>query len=239
MTELVVQTDREDVSAKFSLSPFVTDWEAARETFVSCIADAFREPLNPRPEDFSTAFPTELGEAWCKYRMFGGSSTIVLRADSIAIAFSNIVRTDYAFVSEILRRAVEILLPKLGKYDEHSYRLSTSRHVAAVNGRSDEYLARHAGARITNPASETEIEYRPCIAFSLKTSDGYRVLRRTIEQSEVLDNGLFIADHVFVRSPNLTRFEDEARWVRRLSSTANRAAEIKEQEDEHDDATRA
>ena len=128
---------------------------------------------------------------------------------------------------------------KMGKYNEHSYHLSTSRHVAAVNGRADEYLTRHASARITNPANETEIEYRPCIAFSLKTSDGYRVLRRTIEQSEILDNGLFVADHVFVRSPSLTRFEDEARWVRHLSSTADHAAEIKEQEDEHDDAIRA
>ena len=83
------------------------------------------------------------------------------------------------------------------------------------------------------------MEYRPCVAFSLKTSDGYRVLRRTIEQSEVLDNGLFIADHVFVRSPDLTKFEDEARWVRHLSNTADRTAEIKEQEDDVDDATRA
>ena len=105
MTDLVVQTDRDDVSARFNLNPFVTDWEAARQTFIACVADAFREPLNPRPEDFSTAFPTELGEAWCKYRMFGGSSTIVLRADSIAVTFSNIVRTDYALVSEILRRS--------------------------------------------------------------------------------------------------------------------------------------
>ena len=238
MTDLVVQTDREDVSAKFNLSPFVTDWGAARETFIECIADAFREPLNPRPEDFSTGSPTELGEAWCKYRMFGGSSTIVLRADSIAVTFANIVQTDYALVSEILRRAVEVLLPVMGKYNEHSYHLSTSRHVAAVNGRADEYLASHTSAKIKSPAEEAEMEYRPCIAFTLKTSDGYRVLRRTIEQSEVLENGLFIADHLFVRTPDLTKFEDEARWVRRLSSTANRAAEIKEQEDVDDDATR-
>ena len=120
MTDLVVQTERENLSARFDLNPFVTDWETARRTFFACIADAFREPLNPRPEDFSTASTTELGEAWCKYRMFGGSSNMVLRADSIAITFSNIVRADYALVGEILRRAVETLLPKTGGYNEHS-----------------------------------------------------------------------------------------------------------------------
>ena len=239
MTDLVVRTDRENLSATFNFSPFVTDWETARRTFVTCIAEAFREPLNPRPEDFSTASPTELGEAWCKYRMFGGSSTMVLRAESIAITFSNIGRADYALIGEILRQAVETLLPKIGGYDEHSYHVSTSQHAAAVNGRVDEYLAGHASAKIKNKAKETEMEFHPCIAFSLKTSDGFRVLRRTIEQSEVLENGLFIADHVFVRKPELTKFEGELQWMVRLSSTADRVAELKEQEDDTDDATRA
>ena len=238
MADLVVRSDRENRSATFNLNPFVTDWETARRTFVACIADAFREPLNPRPEDFSTASPTELGEAWCKYRMFGGSSTIVLRVDSIAITFSNIVRTDYALIGEILRRAVETLLPRIGGYNEHSYHFSTSQHVAPVSGRVDEYLDGHASARVKSVAEEPEMEVHPCVAFSLNTSDGFRVLRRTIEQSEVLENGLFIADHVFVRRPELTRFEDELEWMVRLSSTADRVAGLKEQEDDDDDATR-
>lgn len=239
MTDLVVQADREDLSARFNLSPFVTEWEVAKQTFIMCIADAFREPLNPRPEDFSTASPSELGEAWCKYRMFGGSSSIVLRADSIEITFSNIVRADYALIGEILRRTVETLLPKIGGYDEHSYHFSTRQHVAAVDGRVDEYLAGHASAKIKSRANEAEIELHPCIGFSLKTNDGFRVLRRTIEQSEVLENGLFVADHVFVRRPELTRFEDELQWMVRLSNAADRVAGIKEQEDDDDDATRA
>ena len=238
MTDLVVQTDRANLSATFNLSPFITDWEATRRTFVTCIADAFREPLNPRPEDFSTSSPTELGDAWCKYRMFGGSSTIVLRAESIAITFSSIVRADNALIGEILRQVVETLLPKVGGYDEHSYHFSTSHHATAVNGRVDEYLAGHASAKIKGAAQETEIEFHPCLAFNLKTSDGFRVLRRTIEQSEVVENGLFIADHVFVRSPEPTEFGDELRWMVRLESMADRAAGLKEQEDDNDDAAR-
>ena len=239
MTDLVVQTERENLSARFDLNPFVTDWETARRTFFVCIADAFREPLNPRPEDFSTASTTELGEAWCKYRMFGGSSNMVLRADSIAITFSNIVRADYALVGEILRRAVETLLPKVGGYNEHSYHVSTSQHVEAVNGRVEEYLAGHASAKIKSTANETEMEFHPCMAFSLTSSDGFRVLRRTIERSEVLENGLFIADHVVVRRPELTEFEAELQWMVRLSSTADRVAGLKDQKDDGDDATGA
>ena len=239
MTDLVVLTERVSLSARFDLNPFVTDWETARRTFVTCIADAFREPLNPRPEDFSTAPPTELGEAWCKYRMFGGSSNIVLRADAIAITFSNIVRADYALVGEILRRAVESLLPKIGGYNEHSYHVSTSQHAAAVNGRVDEYLAGHASAKIKSAANEAEMEFHPCMAFSLKSNDGFRVLRRTIERSEVLENGLFVADHIFVRRPELTEFEAELQWMVRLSSTADQVAGLEERKDDGDDATGA
>ena len=238
MTDLLVHTDREDLSARFNLSAFVTDWEAARKTFIACIADAFQEPLNPRPEDFSSAFTTELGEAWCKYRIFGGSSTIVLRADSLALNFPNIVRTDDTIVREVLRRSVDILLPALGSYEEHSYHLSTDQHASVVNGQSEQYLAQHASANIESSESEVAMEYRPCIGFTLRTSDGHRVLRRTIEQSEVLENGLFIADHVFVRMPELTKFEEELRWLVHVNNMANRAAGIKAQEDYGDAAAR-
>jgi len=238
MTDLVVRSDREDLSARFNLGTFVTDWETARKNFIAGIVDAFREPLNPRPDDFSTAFPTELGEAWCKYRIFGGSSTIVLRADSLALNFPNIVRADYTLVREVLRQSVDILLPALGSYNEHSYHVSANQHAALVNGQSEHYLAQHASANIANAAGELAIEYRPSIGFSLKAGDGYRVLRRTIEQSEVLENGLFIADHIFVRVPELTTFEEELGWMVHIGNMADRAAGIKEQEDRGDDSAR-
>ena len=117
--------------------------------------------------------------------------------------------------------------------------MSPSRHVDAVNGRVDEYLAGHASAKITSAANESEMEFHPCMAFSLKSSDGFRVLRRTIERSEVLDNGLFIADQIFARRPELAEFEAELQWMARLSSTADRVAGLKEQKVDGDDATGA
>ena len=73
MNDLLVRTDRGEVAATFRLSPFITDWETGRKSFVSCIADDFGDLLSPRPHDFSSAVPADLGEAWCKYRIFGGS----------------------------------------------------------------------------------------------------------------------------------------------------------------------
>ena len=57
MNGLLVRTDGGNQSVTFNLSAFVTDWEAARKTFVPTIAERFREPLYPRPGDFSAASP--------------------------------------------------------------------------------------------------------------------------------------------------------------------------------------
>ena len=236
MNGLLVRTDGGNLSVTFGLSAFITDWEAARKTFVAGIAERFREPLNPRPGDFSVASPAELGEAWCKYRIFGGSSTIVLKADSLALSFSNIVNADYQIVVEVVRGTMESLLPALQGYEQHSYMVSSNYHVHVVDGQSDTYLEHHGSHDIGNSArDESTIEYRPTIGFTLRTRDGYRVLRRTIEQSEALRNGLFISDQTFVSMPTLTEFEEELNWIERATELADRAAGITYQKDQVDD----
>ena len=225
MNGLLVRADRGNLSVTFDLSAFITDWEAARKTFVAFVAARFRELLNPRPGDFSAASPSELGEVWCKYRISGGSSTIVLKADSLALSFANIVNTDYQIIVEVVRGTMERLLPALQGYERHSYMVSLNYHVHVVDGRSDTYLAHHGSHDIGNTArDESTIEYRPTIGFTLRTRDGYRVLRRTIEQSEALQNGLFISDQTFVSMPTLTEFEEELSWIKRTTEFADRTA---------------
>ena len=233
MNGLLVRTDRGNLSITFDLSAFIADWEEARKTFVAWIAERFRELLNPRPGDFTATSPAELGEAWCKYRIFGGSSTIVLRADSLALSFPNIVNADYQIVVEVVRGVMENLLPALEGYERHSYMVGSNYHVHVVGGRWETYLAHHGSRDIGKAAGdESTIEYRPTIGFTLRSKDGYRVLRRTIEQSEALPNGLFISDHTFVSMPELTGFAEELDWIERTSELANQASGIAYQEDE-------
>ena len=71
------------------------------------------------------------------------------------------------------------------------------------------------------------MEYRPSIGFTLRTRDGYRVFRRSIEQSEAVQNGLFISDHTFVAMPTLTGFEEELNWIERTRDVADRASGIR------------
>ena len=188
------------------------------------------------PQRFQRRFPAEPGEAWSRYRIFGGSSTVVLRAESLALNFPNIVNTDQPVVREIVRRALNTVLPALGGYERHSYSVASNYHVEVVGDRVDSYLARHASREIEEAArGQPATEFRPTIGFTLRSSDGFRVFRRTIEQSEVLENGLFIANRIFVSMPDLTTFDEEIGWTDRIGNLANTAAGITYLRDEADD----
>ena len=78
-------------------------------------------------------------------------------------------------------------------------------------------------------------ECRPSVGFTLRSPDGNRVLRRSIEQSEILPNGLFITNHIFVSLPDLTELDQERSWIGQINKIANRASGIAYQEDKSSD----
>ncbi|MCY4468092.1 MAG: hypothetical protein OXC08_05170 [Thiotrichales bacterium] len=236
MNDLLVRTDRGEVGATFRLSPFITDWEAGRLAFISCIADDFGDLLNPRPHDFSSAVPADLGEAWCKYRVFGGASTAILRPEALQLTFPNAIETDYPIIFEMLRRMLKVLLPRIGGYDRQSYTVIDNHHAAIVEGESEAYLSEFANRKMSDAMRhEVGVECRPSVGFTLRSTDGNRVLRRSIEQSEILSNGLFITNHIFVSLPELTEFDDERSWIGQINKLANRASGIVYQEEERND----
>ena len=230
MQPMPVRIDRDEVSFIFHLSPFISDWEGAKQTFVSCITRDFGDILmRVLPRDFSTSFSSEPGDAWCTYRMYGGSSTMTLRPDSLQFTFPNLLDTDYPVVNEIVRRGTAVLLTKLGSYERHVYSLTTNRHLAPLTGIAAEaHLARFSSDEMVNAAAaEPGMQYRPSASFTLVGSaDEYRVLRRSVEQSEVLPNGLFVTTHIFVSASGLSSFENELQWINRVCRMADQAVGI-------------
>ena len=227
MSDLVVRGDRGNLSVTFNLSAFITNWEGAKTEFLAGIAENFRELLNPQPGDFSSNPSTELSEAWCKYRVFGGSSTITLRADTVSLSFVNILRADLEIIAEVVGRTMESLLPRLRCYERQSYTIFSNYHAHVIEGDWQGYLEHHSNKTIGAVAgSEPVLEYRPIVGFTLRTSDSSRVFRRAIEQSEAFQNGLFISDSSHVSMPGLTGMEDELSWREQTLRLANHLSGI-------------
>ena len=236
MKSLPVRLDREDVSVTFHLSPFITEWERAVQTFMSCIAREFGDQLAVRPQDFSVAAPTDFGETWCKYRIFSGSSTIILRPDSLEFGSPGVSNADHPLLNELIGNGMRILLSEIGDYGRSSYSMFSNCHAAVTAGSAEAFVARFADRGMANAVQdEPLVTYRPSARFSLGSSDGSRVLRRTVEQSEVLPNGLFITTHLFTAASAVMTSEEEKHRVERILQIANRAIGIEFQMEGGDD----
>ena len=235
MKNLPVRLDRDHVSVTFRLIPFIVEWGRARQAFVSCIAREFGDRLAVCPQDFSAASSADFGETWCRYRIFGGSSTITLRPDSLQFDFPGLPNADDPLLEDLIETGMEVLLPELGDYGRSSYTLASNRHVAVVEGSAEDHVARLANKEMASTTeSEPLVTYRPVAGFILGSDGESRVLRRTVEQSEILPNGLFIATRLIVAASVVTTFEEERSWVERMSKIANRATGIEYRTEETD-----
>ena len=96
-----------------------------------------------------------------------------------------------------------------------------------MEGESEAYLSEYANRKTSDAVrQEPGVECRPSVGFTLRSTDGNRVLRRSMEQSEILPNGLFITNHIFVSLPDLTEFDEERSWIDQINNLANRASWI-------------
>ena len=235
MQPMPVHVDRDEVSFTFHMSPFISNWEEAKQTFVSCITRDFGDVLiRVLPRDFSASLSSEPGDAWSTYRMYGGSSTMTLRSESLQFAFPNLLATDYPVVNEIVKRGVAVLLKQLGSYERHVYSVITNRHLAPLIGIAEAYLARFSSDEMVSAAANASgMQYRPSASFTLVGSaDEYRELRRSVELSEVLSNGLFVTTQISVSASGLSSFEDELQWINRVCQIADQAVGITYQTEE-------
>jgi hypothetical protein len=93
--------------------------------------------------------------------MYGGSSTMILRPDSLQFAFTSLLTTDYPVINEIVRRGVAVLLTKLGSYERHEYSLTANRHLVPLTGIAEAHLARFpSDEMVSASANASGMQYR-------------------------------------------------------------------------------
>ena len=196
---------------------------------MAAIVRDFVEILTVRPQDFSSNSSTHLGEAYCKYRMFGGDSTIVLSPSNLQLNFAGITQTNTDIVVEIIRRTFNVLLHDIGHYKSNCFHITSNQHAQAANSDNvDDYLDQYASRQAMAIAgTDTTIQYRPSAKIILSDKSKSWILNRTVEQSELLNNGLFITTHIFISSSQVTSFEDQRQLVRGIYDLADRSIGLK------------
>ena len=232
---------REDLSISFELSPFITDWASAQMRFIAAIARELSGVLPVRAMDFSSNPSSELGESWCKYRIFGGASTIVLNPGALQLNFVNLSENDYPTVKEIIRRSKDVLSKDIGSYTRERVSLSSNLHVGTVEkGVADVYLEQFAVKQVADVAkTNSTIQYRPAVKVILSDNSNNAVnwvVYRSVEKSELLPDGLFVTTFIDVSSSGVMSFEDQAQLILLINGLANQAVGQRPSEDNANDA---
>lgn len=224
----IQKPSREDLSISFELSPFITDWTSVQTRFIAALARELNVLFPVRAMDFSSNPSPELGESWCKYRIFGGASTIVLNPGALQLNFVNLSENDYPTVKEIIRRSKDVLSKDIGSYTRERVSLSSNLHVGTIEeGVVDVYLEQFAVKQVADVAkTNSTLQYRPAVKVILsEDSDNavHWVVYRSVEKSEWLPDGLFVTTFIDVSSPRIMSFEDQAQLIQRIYGLADQA----------------
>lgn len=213
------------INVSFKLSRFIADWPSAQSSFISGIADRFRDWLPIGPRNFSVTPALALEDLRCRCQLFGGMSSIVLAPDSLELDFENVSPETRPAVQETSRRALEWLASALGDHGLDRLSLQALAHMEALEAdAADAYLDQFMPTEADGlMRSEPNVKCLPSTQIVLSGEGGDWVLRRVVEKSLLIDNAVFVHTSVYVQSPDPMGLDDQKRLLGRVEELADRA----------------
>ena len=213
------------INVSFKLSRFIADWPSAQSSFISGIADGFRDWLPIGPRNFSVTPALALEDLRCRCQLFGGACSIVLAPDMLELDFENVNPETKPAILETVRRASEWLSGALGDHGLDRFSLLALAHMEALGaGAADAYLDQFMPAEADELVrSEPNVKCLPSTRIVLSGEERDWVLRRVVEKSLLIDNAVFVHTSVYVQSPDPKGFDDQKRLLGRAEKLADRA----------------
>ncbi len=232
MKVLRVRLHDATINVSFKLTRFIADWPSAQSSFISGIADGFRDWLPIGLRNFSVIPAFALEDLRCKCRLFGGVCEIVLEPEALRLDFENVKRENEAVILETVRRASEWLAAALGDHGRDRLSVQTFGHMEALEAdAADAYLAQFMPAEADElMRSEPNVKCLPSTRVVLSGETEGWLLERSIEKSPLIDNAVFVHTSVYVLSPDPVGFDDQMQLLGRVRKLADRAVGLDREE---------
>ena len=232
MKVLRVRLHDATINASFKLTRFIADWPSAQSSFISGIADGFRDWLPIGPRNFSMTPAFALEDLRCRCQLFGGACSIVLAPDSLQLDFENVKRENDPIVQETVRRASEWLAGALGDHGLDRLSLLALADMEALEaGAADAYLDQFMPTEADElMKSEANVKCLPSTQIVLSGEERDWVLRRMVEKSLLIDNAVSVQTSVYMRSLDPAGFDDQIRLLGRVAKLADRAIGLDREE---------
>ena len=232
MKVLRVRLHDATINVSIKLTRFIADWSSAQSSFISGIADGFRDWLPIGPRNFSVTPAFALEDLRCKCRLFGGVCEIVLEPEALRLDFESVKRENDPIVQETVRRALEWLAGALGDHGLDRLSLQAFAHLEALEaGAADAYLDQFMPAEADElMRSELNVKCLPSTQIVLSGEEGDWELRRSVEKSLLVDNAVFVHTSVYIQSLDPVGFDDQMRLLGRVEKLADRAVGLDREE---------
>ena len=213
------------IHVSFELSRFIADWPSAQSSFISGIADGFRDLHSVGPRNFSVTQAFALEDLRCRCQLFNGACSIVLTPDKLQLDFENVKQGIRPVVLKTVRRASEWLAGTLGDHGRDWLSFQTLAHMEALEAdAADAYLGQFMPAEADELLkSELDVTCLPSNRTVLSSEAEEWRLWRVVEQSLSIDNAVFVDTRVYVLSSDSMGFDDQMRLLDRAEKLADRA----------------
>ena len=220
------------INVSIKLSRFIADWSSAQSSFISGIADGFRDWLPIGPRNFSVTPAFALEDLRCKCRLFGGVCEIVLEPEALRLDFESVKRENDAVVLETVRRASEWLAGALGDHGLDRLSLQAHAHLEGLEaGAADAYLDQFMPTEADElMRSDPNVKCLPSTRIVLSGEPEGWLLERVVEKSLLIDNAVFVHTSVYVLSPDPMGFDDQMQLLGRVEKLADRAVGLDREE---------
>lgn len=217
---LNVKWQRISLRVNIIVSPFFFDWHGIAPRFFQMIHDALSDDIAVNPGDFSMSASNNLADVVARYDIFGATSNVSLRSDRLTMEFPNLIPEDEQLVLRILEKVATAFPLAFPGHRYSRVHASLFQHGAVPDDVAvTEYLARHGNAVTDNAFGEMETVYQPAVRFSIRATEGTWRATCTLEQSEILPNGMFMdLDVVFPSVDESSGFQD---WVKSFHVVAD------------------
>lgn len=179
----------------------ILSWTAeVPSRFFRALYGALNEMLYIQPSDFVVLTGVSLGDCSAALRIFGGNSTLTLKANAIIAEFPSISHDKIEFADAVIFQGYQALRTEFGELEIGSIEANAGRHLEITGDRKAwDILAVGSQTELRKRADDLrDAVVEPGMRFRLISKDGKWNSKVTVEKSEVVKNGIFLLREIII-----------------------------------------
>ena len=168
--------------------------------FFRAIYGALGEMLYIQPSDLVASAGGSLADCSAGLRIFGGNSTLTLKANGVFVEFPSVMPDRIEFVNSVISQSYQALRTEFSELEVRSIEANAGHHIEiAGGGKAQDILAAGSQMELQKRAQKLrDAVVEPGMRFRLVDKNGKWNSRVTVEKSELVESGVFILREIII-----------------------------------------